>query len=524
MSVSRLCTPLLTIRRKKEDQDMNIKQAKQQLINTVRAYLETDEYGRYLIPQHKQRPIFLMGPPGIGKTEIMSQTAAELGIGLLSYSMTHHTRQSAIGLPIIKQKEYGGETFDASEYTMSEIIASIYDMMKASGIEKGILFLDEINCVSETLTPVMLQFLQYKVFGGKRLPDGWIVVTAGNPPEYNSSVREFDVVTWDRLKRIDVEPDLGVWKEYAAAAGLNGAVVTYLGLKPQSFYRMESTAGGRSFVTARGWEDLSRILSVYERLDIEADKELVSQYIQDKKTAEDFSVYYGLYRKYRSDYQISEILDGKASHDIEKRAAAARFDERYSLIGLMLETVSREAGELLAQDADLLSVKRTLGGLKGSYEQGDDVSEMIAECIASLDGERERLYAANSLTPDKDGSILFRRGLFERYRLSAVNGFSGVRETYDEDIARFKSRVAHVSAHFSNMFGFCERVFGSGQELLILVTELTADPITARFISEYGCEEYYRCDKELMFYERRLEIIDELQRLERSYEQEQEQE
>ena len=495
---------------------MNIKQAKQQLINTVKAYLQTDEYGRYLIPQYKQRPVFLMGPPGIGKTEIMAQTASELGIGLLSYSMTHHTRQSALGLPIIKQKEYGGEIFDASEYTMSEIIAAIYDLMKASGIEKGILFLDEINCVSETLTPVMLQFLQYKVFGGKRLPDGWVVVTAGNPPEYNSSVREFDVVTWDRLKRIDVEPDLGVWKEYAAEAGLHGAALTYLGIKPQNFYRIENTAGGRSFVTARGWEDLSRIISVYERLGMDVDKELVSQYLQDKKTAEDFAIYYELYRKYRSDYRIEEILSGKELQDIEKRASAAKFDERYSLLGLLLETVSREARELLAEDSDLISVKRTLSELKGSSQPEDDVSGMMAECVSAFDEEREKLRAANSLTSEKDSSILFRRGLFERYHIAAQNGFEGVKQSYEEDISRFKNKLNIISSHFSNMFGFCERVFGSGQELLILVTELAADPVTARFISEYGCEEYYRHDKELMFYERRLEIIDELQKIEKS--------
>lgn len=494
---------------------MNIKQAKQQLINTIRAYLETDEYGRYLIPQHKQRPVFLMGPPGIGKTEIMTQVAAELGIGLLSYSMTHHTRQSAIGLPIIKQKEYGGETFDTSEYTMSEIIASIYDTMKSSGIEKGILFLDEINCVSETLTPVMLQFLQYKVFGGKKIPDGWIVVTAGNPPEYNSSVREFDVVTWDRLKRIDIEPDFSVWKEYATVAGLNGAVLTYLGLKPQNFYRIEKTVSGHSFVTARGWEDLSHILSVYERLEIDADKELVSQYLQDKKIAEDFAIYYELYHKYRSDYRIDEILDGKNLHDIEERASGAKFDERYSLLGLLLETISREAAELLAENSDLLSIKRTLGELKGSAKPEDDVCQMMTDCITDLDNERDKLRAANSLIAEKDNSILFRRRLFECYRIAAQNGFAGVRQSYDDDISRFKNKLSIVSSHFSNMFNFCERVFGSGQELLILVTELAVDPITARFISEYGCEEYYRHDKELMFYERHLEIIDEIQRLEK---------
>ena len=79
--------------------------------------------------------------------------------------MTHHTRQSALGLPYIVEKEYGGEKFQVSEYTMSEIIAAVYEVMEDTGIREGILFLDEINCVSETLAPAMLQFLQYKTFG-----------------------------------------------------------------------------------------------------------------------------------------------------------------------------------------------------------------------------------------------------------------------------------------------------------------------------------------------------------------------
>ena len=70
---------------------------------------------------------------------------------------------------------------------------------------EGILFIDEINCVSETLAPTMLQFLQGKAFGNHKIPEGWIIVAAGNPPEYNKSVREFDIVTMDRIRRIDVE-------------------------------------------------------------------------------------------------------------------------------------------------------------------------------------------------------------------------------------------------------------------------------------------------------------------------------
>ncbi len=82
---------------------------------------------------------------------------------------------------------------------MSEIVASIYEKMEATGLKEGILFIDEINCVSETLAPTMLQFLQGKTFGNHQIPEGWVIVTAGNPPEYNQSVREFDIVTLDRV-------------------------------------------------------------------------------------------------------------------------------------------------------------------------------------------------------------------------------------------------------------------------------------------------------------------------------------
>ena len=314
---------------------MNIKQAKQQIKNAIQAYFTKDQFGNYIIPIERQRPVFLMGPPGIGKTAIMEQIAQDLGVGLVSYSMTHHTRQSALGLPFIEKKIYGGQEYSVSEYTMSEIIASVYDMMEQTGLKEGILFLDEINCVSETLAPAMLQFLQYKIFGRHPVPDGWIVVTAGNPPEYNNSVREFDIVTWDRLKRIDVEPDYNVWKEYAYNKGIHPAILTYLDIKKSDFYKIETTVDGKTFVTARGWSDLSDMIKLYEMHGIKVDEKLVAQYLQNKKIAKDFAIYYDLFKKYKSDYQIDTILEGTASESINNRAKSAQFDNcpsKYNII------------------------------------------------------------------------------------------------------------------------------------------------------------------------------------------------
>ena len=256
---------------------MNIKEAKQELLQTIQVYTRKDSNGHYLLPSVRQRPILLIGPPGIGKTAIMEQAARECGIGLVAYTITHHTRQSAVGLPVIVKKNFQGKEYSVTEYTMSEIIASVYEKIEETGCKEGILFIDEINCVSETLVPTMLQFLQNKTFGTHPVPSGWIIAAAGNPVEYNKSAREFDIVTLDRVKRIDIEPDLNVWKEYASAKGLHPSVLSYLSLKREHFYHIENTADRICFVTARGWEDLAAILYGSEDMHFAPDENLIRQ-------------------------------------------------------------------------------------------------------------------------------------------------------------------------------------------------------------------------------------------------------
>lgn len=502
---------------------MNIKQAKEQIKNAMVAYFTKDEFGNYVLPIEKQRPVFLMGPPGIGKTAIMEQIASELGVGLVSYSMTHHTRQSALGLPFIVTKNYDGKECEVSEYTMSEIIATVYETIESTGYREGILFLDEINCVSETLAPVMLQFLQYKIFGRHSVPKGWIVVTAGNPPEYNNSVREFDIVTWDRLKRIDVEADYDVWKEYAYHSGVHAAVTTYLDIKKSDFYSIETTVDGKTFVTARGWVDLSDMIKLYEKNNIAVDQQLIGQYLQNKKIAKSFAIYYDLFNKYKSDYQIDSILSGNASTEIKDRAKKAKFDERLTVIGLILDKITENTRDLHFKESVIVELLNELKSLRTNSKFLENPIDFLRKQISVKEKALSNGIKASSLS--QESQYVYRKTIEKLEKIiklletekfkNSDDAFEKAKKFYDNIVQEFKKQVKEVGDELSNAFKFCEEVYETdGQEILILVTELTINYYCAKFISRYGCPEYFKHNNELLFFERQNEIIKKIESLE----------
>ena len=484
---------------------MNIQEAKNQIKNTITAYLSKNEYGEYEIPLERQRPVFLMGPPGIGKTAIMAQIAQELGVSLVSYSMTHHTRQSALGLPFIVKKNYGGREYDVSEYTMSEIIAAVYDCMEETGIREGILFLDEINCVSETLTPAMLQFLQYKIFGCHRVPNGWVVVTAGNPTEYNNSVREFDIVTWDRLKRIDVEPDFDAWKQYALGS-THPAVLTYLEIQKADFYTIETTVDGKRFATARGWSDLSEMMVLYEKLGLPIDEKLVAQYLQNPRIARDFAVYYDLWNKYRSDYQIENILSGAFDETTTQKAREARFDEQLSLVGLLLSGVTTQLRQACVDEQVLMELAAVFKALRMELMRpGSDASGTMEKQIMRMRQQIETGTRAGNLSVDSRHVTKTTITVLES--VLGDDGLNDLKTVIDNRRAQLKADAEAGGEVLDNLFRFCEESFGDGQLLQILVTELTIHRDSAKFINRYGCARYFTHNQGLLLHDRKQELL-----------------
>ena len=496
---------------------MNIKRAKEEIQSSIEAYLKKDDYGEYMIPAIRQRPILLMGPPGIGKTQIMEQIARECKIGLVAYTITHHTRQSAIGLPFISEKSYGGKSYSVTEYTMSEIIASVYDKMEQTGLKEGILFIDEINCVSETLAPTMLQFLQCKTFGNQKVPEGWVIVAAGNPPEYNKSVRDFDVVTLDRIKKIDVEENYDVWKEYAYQAEIHPAIMSYLDMKREHFYRMETTVDGKVFATARGWEDLSQFLKVYEVLGKKADREVIHQYIQHWKVAKDFANYLELYAKYKKDYGIENILEGKYSKDTLTKLKYAAFDERLSVVGMLIGKLSELFKQAFLADRFVTMLYDRMK----EYKLSGDLNAVTQNALT----EYENLRRAEQLT--KEQNIVYQKVCdtleqyllyIEKEHLGGEEGFEAVKEKFAEEAVRREEVTDAAGEALAYAFDFMEDAFGNSdgdsQEMVVFVTELNTNFYSIQYLKENDCDKYYRYNKRLLFDEQQEQVLSALAEVE----------
>ena len=459
---------------------MNIQEAKEEIKKTVRAYTARTAAGTFRIPVPRQRPVLLIGPPGIGKTAIMEQIAGECGVGLVAYTMTHHTRQSAIGLPVLTEKQFAGKEYTVTSYTMSEIIASVYEQMEKTGCRDGILFLDEINCVSETLMPAMLQFLQYKTFGSHALPEGWVIVAAGNPPAYNRSVREFDTVTLDRVRCMNVEPDFTIWKHYAVERSLHPAVLSFLELRPERFYVMEP--GEKGFVTGRAWEDLSEILLTMEELELGVEEALFGQYLQDEDTATEFTFYYRLYEKWKKELKPEQILTGAA--DVPTNLPSLPFDERLCIVWLLLQRIYALGGAYEEQQKLSDSLRFFADGLgQGTAEQLTAlVDERLDRRRKSLAVRKENGLLAAGEEEREQRLFNVIRDCREAVRTGgAADAFS---ERSEQEQSRAERQRKELTAAMQNGAAFVCEAFGEKQELVIFLTGLREQPVCSRVLQE----------------------------------------
>ena len=291
----------------------------------------------------------------------------------------------------------------------------------------------------------------------------------------------------------------------------------------QNFYQINADVDGTQFVTARGWEDLSNLLDTYESLGLQADEDLIREYIQHPKIAEDFSAYLDLYYKYRDDYGVEEILAGQAKPAVFARLLQAPFDERLSLVSLILSGLGTRFAASRQADAVadtcygfLRELKKDLATLPEDIPDGS--AELFHQSIVNYDAETQRQRTAGLLSKDDLTTRLqvlaeLRRWEGELRRANAA----GTQEAFDLLREQFRALAGDrekaqqtASAALEAAFDFMEQAFAESQEMVVFVTELTVNPVSHAFLTENGCERYFQYNKDLLLDHRKAALQQEL--------------
>ncbi|MGN0974531.1 MAG: hypothetical protein ACI4OL_00910 [Gemmiger sp.] len=217
-----------------------------------------------------------------------------------------------------------------------------------------------------------------------------------------------------------------------------------------------------------------------------------------------------MFCKYRADYRIEDILDGAADDSAAAGASAAKFDERYALLGLLLDTLTDGLRQVNADQAALELLLDAAKAVKRAVSAGEDGTAALQTRRDALAAATDCAVRAGSLPAGEKAA--HQRALrmmdeeLDKLCGSGTEGYALLRGDLARRLEAHRQNTARQSARLDRLFAFCTQAFGDGQEMLILVTELTVNPESAAFIRRCGCDAYYAHHRDLLFGERQKEL------------------
>ena len=217
-----------------------------------------DDLMEILINVAPVRPVFIWGAPGIGKSALVEQFAADMGLPCVSLLGSQLAPEDIIGIPTIK-----GET---SEFLPPKMIARK---------EPYVLFLDELNACSQEVQKAFYSLIHERRIGEYHLPEGSIVVGAGNRAQDSAIVKKMSSALINRMFHVQMKADPRQWIKWAQNNGIHNWVIDYIIQRPDHLFS-EPPKTEEPFSTPRSWHMLSDALTEYGAGEKEISKEVLS--------------------------------------------------------------------------------------------------------------------------------------------------------------------------------------------------------------------------------------------------------
>jgi hypothetical protein len=198
-----------------------------------------------------QRPVFLWGPPGIGKSEVVADITRELGGHMIDLRMAQMEPTDIRGIPFFN-KELGKMDWAPPIDLPDEELAGQYPIV--------VLFLDEMNSAAPSVQAAAYQLTLNRQVGKYRLPDNVVIVAAGNRESDKGVTYRMPMPLANRFIHIEMRPDFACWQAWSVDKGIHKDVVGYLSFAKQDLYEFDSKSSSKAFPTPRSWSFVSDLL------------------------------------------------------------------------------------------------------------------------------------------------------------------------------------------------------------------------------------------------------------------------
>jgi hypothetical protein len=198
-----------------------------------------------------QRPLFLWGPPGIGKSELVEGIANELGGLMIDLRLGQMEPTDIRGIPFYN-KDIGKMDWAPPVELPDEETASQFPIV--------VLFLDELNSAAPSVQSAAYQLILNRRIGKYKLPDNVVMVAAGNRESDKGVTYRMPTPLANRFIHQEMKVDFASWQEWAVNNRIHKDVVGYLSFAKQDLYDFDAKSASRAFATPRSWTFVSQLL------------------------------------------------------------------------------------------------------------------------------------------------------------------------------------------------------------------------------------------------------------------------
>jgi hypothetical protein len=278
----------------------------------------------------KKRPLFLWGPPGIGKSEVVQEITDELGGLMIDLRMAQMEPTDIRGIPFYN-KEIGKMDWAEPVDLPTQELADQYPII--------VLFLDEMNSAPPAVQAAGYQLVLNRQVGKYKLPDNVVIVAAGNRDSDKGVTYRMPMPLANRFVHVEMRYDFNSWQQWAVNKGIHRDVVGYLSFSKQDGYDFDAKASSRAFATPRSWCFVSELLSDdEEEIDNDTLFNLVAGAVGD-----------GLATKFMAHRKVSgrmpepsDILSGKVK-DLNVKEISAMYSLTISMCYELKEAVTNKS-------------------------------------------------------------------------------------------------------------------------------------------------------------------------------------